>query len=326
MHKHRLGLTQMAAKILRFKVRSSSAETPAIRSIVLAPESGNAPAWDAGAHVRIALPGGGSRAYSLMALPSLPEGHYALGVLREEASAGGSRFMHSLKPGDVVFLSPPMNNFRLHSEGPPAVLFAGGIGVTPILSMAVELERRGTPYRLHYAGRMAASLAFIAQLREICAERLSLHYDNEASRLDIAATLEAAPSDAHVFVCGPKGMIEAVKAEATRRGFVADRIHYELFTAEASAETNKTFEVELRSTGQVVQVSSDQSIIQALEEAGIDVLYDCQRGDCGVCQCGVIEGVPDHRDVILSDDQKASNKVMQICISRAKSARLVLDL
>lgn len=316
----------MAAETLRFKVQASSAETQAVRSIVLAPEGGTAPAWEPGAHVRVALPGGGSRPYSLMALPGLPEGHYALGVLREEASTGGSRFMHSLKAGDVVALSTPANNFRLHDDGSPAVLFAGGIGVTPILSMAVELERRGTPYRLHYAGRTAESVAFVAPLREVCAERLSLHYDNDASRLDIAAALDAAPRDAHLFVCGPKGMIEAVKAEAARRGFAADRIHYELFAAESSSQANQAFEVELRSSGRVVEVAPDQSIIQALEQAGIEVLYDCQRGDCGICQCAVIEGIPDHRDVILSDDEKASNKVMQICVSRAKSARLVLDL
>ncbi|MBS0247047.1 MAG: oxidoreductase [Proteobacteria bacterium] len=316
----------MAAETLRFKVQASSAETQAVRSIVLAPEGGSAPAWEAGAHVRVALPGGGSRPYSLMALPGLPEGHYALGVLREEASTGGSRFMHSLKAGDVVGLSPPANNFKLHDDGLPAVLFAGGIGVTPILSMAVELERRGMPYRLHYAGRMEASLAFVAQLRAICADRLSLHYDNDASRLDIAAALNAAPRDAHVYVCGPKGMIEAVKAEAIRRGFGADRLHYELFTAEPSTDANRAFEVELRSSGQVIEVAPDQTIIQALEQAGIEVLYDCQRGDCGICQCAVIEGIPDHRDVILSDDEKASNKVMQICVSRAKSARIVLDL
>lgn len=316
----------MAADNLRFKVQASSAETEAVRSIVLAPEGGSAPSWDAGAHVRVALPGGGSRPYSLMALPGLPEGHYALGVLREETSTGGSRFMHSLKPGDVVALSPPANNFRLHDDGQPAVLFAGGIGVTPILSMAVELERRGTPYRVHYAGRTAESVAFVAALRQVCAERLSLHYDNDASRLDIGAALEGAPRDAHIFVCGPKGMIEAVKAEAALRGFAAGRVHFELFVAEPSAEANHAFEVELRSSGKVITVAPDQTIIQALEQAGVEVLYDCQRGDCGICQCSVIEGIPDHRDVILSDDEKASNKVMQICVSRAKSARLVLDL
>jgi vanillate O-demethylase ferredoxin subunit len=121
-------------------------------------------------------------------------------------------------------------------------------------------------------------------------------------------------------------MIDAVKAAALARGIPADRIRYELFKAELPASPNKPFEVELKSTGQIISVAADQTIIQALEAAGLDILYDCQRGDCGICQCGVIAGVPDHRDVILSDDEKASNKVMQICVSRARSERLVLDI
>ena len=124
----------------------------------------------------------------------------------------------------------------------------------------------------------------------------------------------------------PAGMFDAVKAGALACGIAADHIHYELFKAEQPSSADKPFDVEIKSSGQVVTVAAGQSIIEALEAAGLDVLYDCQRGDCGICQCGVIAGVPDHRDVILSDDEKASNKVMQICVSRAKSERLVLDL
>jgi ferredoxin-NADP reductase len=274
----------------------------------------------------VALPNGGDRPYSLMALPGLPEGMLALGVLREEASTGGSQFMHALKIGDVVKASAPVNNFHLHEGAAPALLFAGGIGVTPILSMAANLAARGSPYRLHYAGRTQGLLAFLPHLQEICAKGLSIHYDSDESRLDIAAALGDAAANAHIYACGPAGMIEAVKAVALGRDIPADRIHYELFKAEQSSSADLPFEVELKSTGQVVSVAAGQTIIQALEAAGLDVLYDCQRGDCGICQCGVIEGVPDHRDVILSDDEKASNKVMQICVSRAKSERLVLDL
>ncbi|MGC2777440.1 MAG: PDR/VanB family oxidoreductase [Bradyrhizobium sp.] len=289
-------------------------------------EDGVVPRWQAGAHVRVALPNGGDRPYSLMALPDLPEGALALGVLREEASTGGSRFMHALKIGDVVKASEPVNNFHLHEGAAPALLFAGGIGVTPILSMAAELTARASPYRLHYAGRSRGLLAFLPHLQEICANGLSVHYDSDESRLDIAAALGDAAADSHIYVCGPAGMIDAVKAAALAEGVPADRVHYELFRAEQPSSPDLPFEVELKSTGQVVRVAAGQTIIQALEAAGLDVLYDCQRGDCGICQCGVIAGVPDHRDVILSDDEKASNKVMQICVSRAKSERLVLDL
>jgi vanillate O-demethylase ferredoxin subunit len=288
-------------------------------------EDGVVPRWQAGAHVRVALPDGGDRPYSLMALPGLPGGALALGVLREEASTGGSQFMHALKVGDVVKASAPVNNFHLHENAAPALLFAGGIGITPILSMAAELTARATPFRLHYAGRAQGLLAFLPHLQEICTRELSIHYDSDESRLDIATALGDAAANCHIYVCGPAGMIEAVRA-AARASIPTERMHYELFKAEQPGSPDRPFEVELKSSGQIVSVAAGQTIIQALEAAGLDVLYDCQRGDCGICQCGVLEGVPDHRDVILSDDEKASNKVMQICVSRAKSARLVLDL
>ena len=316
----------MDAHPLKLKVRSYVAETPFIRSLVFGVEDGVVPQWQAGAHVRVALPDGGDRPYSLMALPGLPEDSLALGVLREEASTGGSEFMHALKVGDVVKASAPINNFRLHEGSAPALLFAGGIGITPVLSMAAELAARRSPYRLHYAGRTPGLLAFLPQLRDICAKNLSVHYDGDGSRLDIAAALGDSPANAQIYVCGPSGMIEAVKAGALAAGVSADRIHYELFKSDQPSSPDRPFEVEIKSTGQVVGVAAGQTIIQALEAAGLEVLYDCQRGDCGICQCGVIEGVPDHRDVILTDDEKASNKVMQICVSRAKSERLVLDL
>lgn len=311
---------------LRLKVQSVAAETPFIRSLVFGVEGGSVPPWQAGAHIRVSLPNGGDRPYSLMALPDLPVGTLALGVLREQQSTGGSQFMHALNVGDVVTATGPVNNFRLHEGRTPALLFAGGIGITPILSMAAELKAQNIPYRVHYAGRTDGLLAFLPQLRAICADALRIHYDSDDSRLDIAAALKHAPPNSHVYVCGPAGMIEAVKAGALASDIAADHIHYELFKAEQPSSPDRPFEVELKSTGQIVTVAAGQSIIQALEAAGLDVLYDCQRGDCGICQCSVIAGEPDHRDVILSDDEKASNKVMQICVSRAKSERLVLDL
>ncbi len=316
----------MDAHPLRLRVQSMTAETAVIRGLVLTPEGGALPSWEAGAHIRISVPGGGDRPYSLMALPDLPKGCWALGVLREQLSTGGSSFMHALKIGDIVRASAPINNFGLHTGNTPAILFAGGIGITPILSMAAELQARGTPYRLHYAGRAPESLAFLPQLRAICTNALSVHYDGDESRLGIAAVLDRAPGEAHIYVCGPAGMIEAVKKSAVDKGIPAARIHYELFKAEPTISADDAFEVELRSTGQVITVAANQSIIDALERAGVEVLYDCRRGDCGICQCGVILGTPDHRDVILSDEEKASNKVIQICVSRAKSERLVLDL
>ncbi|MBR0857015.1 PDR/VanB family oxidoreductase [Bradyrhizobium liaoningense] len=316
----------MSTHPLRLTVLSVTAETPSIRSIVFGVEGGAIPPWQAGAHIRVALPSGGDRPYSLMALPGLPKGRLALGVLREQMSTGGSHFMHALKIGDTLQATAPINNFRLEERVSSALLLAGGIGITPILSMAAELKARGVPYRLHYSGRMPGRLAFLPQLHAICRTDLFVHYDSGESRLDITATLNETAADTHIYVCGPAGMIEAVKTRALAKGMPAERIHYELFETQPAKAPDRSFEIELKSTGQVITVAADQGIIQALEAAGLNVPYDCRRGVCGVCQCGVVAGVPDHRDVILSDTWKASNKVMQICVSRAKSERLVLAL
>ncbi|GHD20534.1 PDR/VanB family oxidoreductase [Tianweitania populi] len=314
------------AQRTKFRVASVSMETPTIRHVVLAPVDARGFDWTPGAHVRVILPAGGDRPYSLLALPHVDRAHCSLGILLEEKSAGGSRFMHALKAGDEMLLSQPENNFALHEGNEPALLFAGGIGVTPIVSMAAELNGRGTAYHVHYAGRAPGALAFLEPLKAICGDRLSVHHDSDETRLDIEAALSAADTAAHIYVCGPSGMIDAVKAAAAEAGFPPERIHFELFKAAAPVGADAPFEVEIASSGQVIEVAADQTIIQALEAAGLDPLYDCQRGDCGICQTTVLAGEPDHRDVILTDEEKASNTVMQICVSRSKSPRLVLDL
>ena len=309
-----------------FAVTSIHAETTDVKRFVLTADAGAMPVWRAGSHVRVALKDGGDRAYSLMKLPELGVDQIALGVLREAESTGGSRFLHDLQVGDRVEVSEPANHFALEDHAAPTVLIAGGIGITPILSMAVELQAAGRPYHVHYAGRTAGRLAFVPEMQAICGEALSLHYDDTAGALRISDVLKAIPSGAHVYVCGPAGMIEAIKVEVASHGGDQNRLHCELFTAASSDIADTAFDVEISSTGQIVHVSADQTIIQALEDAGLDPLYDCQRGDCGICQCDVIAGEPDHRDVILSDAEKAAGNVMQICVSRAKSAKLVLDI
>ena len=305
---------------------SVSEETPDIKGFVFDVAQGNCLDWTAGAHVRVVLPKGGDRAYSLLRLPGLKPGQIALGVLQEAQSTGGSSYMHGLSVGESVTMTGPKNQFPLVFHSTPALLLAGGIGVTPILSMAAELSAADRPYEVHYAGRHEGALALVPEMQEICGDALHLHYDDADSALDIAATLRDASDGAHLYICGPSGMIDAVKAEAARQGWDSGRIHFELFMAEAASDSDTAFDVEIHNTGQVIHVAADKSIIEALEEAGLDPLYDCQRGDCGICQCDVIDGIPDHRDVILTDSEKASNSVMQICVSRAKSAKLVLDL
>ena len=284
------------------------------------------PVYEPGSHVRVTLPDGSTRAYSLIRFEPLPDPvpEYRIAVQLEEPSTGGSKFMHQLKVGGEIEIAEPKNDFPLVIDK-PAVLLAGGIGVTPIISMATALDEAGQPFEFHYSGRSAGLMAFRDALRDRFGDALHLHCDDAPDALDLKA-LVAEVGDRHLYVCGPRGMIDAARELAEGVGIPRERIHFELFDSAQPEEGDTAFEVELASTGDVFTVAPGQSIIEALEAGGVDVMYDCQRGDCGICQCEVIDGIPDHRDVVLSEDERASNKVMQICVSRAKTPRLVLDI
>lgn len=285
------------------------------------------PAYSAGAHLDFDLGPVGSRSYSLVDFtpPGDNPESYRIAVQREDEGDGGSVAMHKLREGDSLTATDPINDFTLHEGVAPALLLAGGIGVTPIISFATELTRRGTPYQFHYATRSEALCAFKDRLEEQFGDALSLWFD-DSRPVDLDALIKGATPDTHIYCCGPRGMIEAVREKAEAAGFAKDQIHFELFASPDTHEGDQPFEVEIADTGQVFTISADKTIVEVLEEAGVDVMYDCQRGDCGICQTDVIEGIPDHRDVVLSEAERASGKVMQICVSRAKSARLVLDI
>lgn len=318
---------------LRLKVIKTEAPTAQIRALTLAAAEGGAlPGYTAGSHIRVTLPDGDDRPYSLVnADPEADVGNapqtYRLGVRLEEESKGGSKFMHGLSEGDVLSATMPKNDFKLIDSPAPAILFAGGIGVTPIISMAAELKRRGQPFEFHYSGRSRPLMAFVEDIEQACGKALSVYCDDETERaIDLKRLIGGASIESHIYVCGPRGMIEAVREIAHGRGFSKDHVHFELFDKPAQTGGDGTFEVEVKSSGAVFTIPPGKSIIEVLEAEGVDLVYDCQRGDCGICQTDVLEGFPDHRDVILTDEERASNKVMQICVSRAKSARLVLDL
>ncbi|MFD1795207.1 oxidoreductase [Paracoccus aurantiacus] len=301
-----------------------------IREIELGPsDDGTLPPFQAGAHIILALPDGGENAYSLIDLdgdPSAPTS-YVLGIRRDDAGAGGSRFMHDLKPGDSVTASLPKNHFQLDPGDAPVLLLAGGIGVTPLISMAAALARQGRAFRMIYASRSPEAAAFADRLTAAHGDLLTLHHDTrDGGPLDVAAVISDLDPAAHVYVCGPKPMIDATRAAMDAAGRADTQFHAELFENASHEAGDKPFEVEIASTGQIITVPADQTIIEALEAAGVDLIYDCQRGDCGICQTEVLEGIPDHRDVVLSKDERASGKVMQICVSRALSPRLKLDL
>lgn len=313
---------------LTLTVAGKRALTDRIAEFTLTPAAGPMPGWDPGAHIRVALPDGGDRAYSLVSfapVPAAPD-HYRIAVLLEENSTGGSAHMHALAEGDSVTIAPPKCDFPVNA-GAPALLLAGGIGITPMISMAAALKAAGTPFRLHFAARSAAAMAYADDLGLLCGEALTLHFDDIAGGpVDVTALVRTLGADTHFYICGPRPMIDAARAAAEAAGIPPGRVHVELFDNAAATEGDTAFEVELASTGEVFTIPPGRSIIDVLEEAGHDLMYDCQRGDCGICQTDVLDGTPDHRDVVLTEAERAAGKVMQICVSRAKSARLKLDL
>ena len=300
-----------------------------IKSFMLRAEDGGAlPPYSAGAHVKVSIGDDDTRCYSLTTKLQNSEASnaYRLGVLLDENSTGGSRFMHSLKPGDRLMISSPKNDFPLTGTAEPSLLFAGGIGITPIYAMAEKLMRDGADFVLHYAGRNEGKLAFVSEITKLIGDKLHIHYDNQDNALDLPTVLNAAAKDTNIYVCGPKGMIEAVRKFAQAAGFAKEQIHFEMFNTPLPDGGNKAFEIEIASSKKVYSVPADKSIIEVLEAGGEEPLYDCGHGNCGVCRTQVISGEIDHRDVVLTDDEKAAGNVMQICVSRAKSSRLVLDL
>ncbi|MCE8518097.1 oxidoreductase [Ruegeria pomeroyi] len=308
--------------MLTLRIAQKQAVTKRISAFTLVAAEGDPlPDHSAGAHIEVQT-AAGPRAYSLIDWPERQPGAWQIAVQREDEGDGGSRAMHALSEGDTITATAPKNDFELHPGDKPVALLAGGIGVTPLISMATELAASGRVFTFHHAGRSAGDMAYVDRLAAAFGDRYHPHYDDTAP-LDLN-TLMAGLTDHVLYICGPKGMIDAARAAAEAAG-IAD-IHVELFTNAAPSAGDSAFEIEIASSGQVITVAPDQTIIEALEAAGLDPLYDCQRGDCGICQTEVIAGTPDHRDVVLSQAERDSGKVMQICVSRALSARLVLDL
>ena len=310
---------------------------PLIRRLTLRSQGGAAlPGFAPGAHLRVkvSLAEGGEdwRHYSLINFSTEPgvtdaPDHYVIAVRREDDGRGGSRFMHTLQAGAVLTIEPPHNDFPLGEHEGGTVLLAGGIGVPPLTSMAARRAAEGRPVRMVYAGRSRELMAFLPELQGLLGDALAVHADVEAGApLDVAAMLDTCGDTDRLYVCGPKLMLDAVLAQAHARGWPSERVHFELFTAAAPQAGDHAFEVELAQSGQRFTVPADQSILECLIDHGCDPLFDCKRGECGVCAVPVIEGDIDHRDYVLTASEKAAGNVMQVCISRCKGQRLVLDL
>lgn len=291
-----------------------------------APEGVLLPAFEAGSHVDVHVGPGIVRQYSLCNDPA--ETHrYRLGILLEPASRGGSAEIHrSFAAGRTIRISVPRNNFSLVKSATNSILLGGGIGVTPLLAMAYRLHARGAAFELHYCTRTRSRTAFMEDIATASfAGHVHIHHDDgpPEQRFDPATLPPPAPG-IHLYVCGPGGFMEWIIAAAKERGYADDHVHKEYFTAEVDV-SGDVFVVEARRSGKTVTVQADQSIADALAAAGIDLPLSCEQGVCGTCLTDVIEGIPDHRDMYQTDGEKASNKQMTPCCSRAKSAKLVLD-
>jgi vanillate O-demethylase ferredoxin subunit len=286
---------------------------------------GNAPLppFTPGAHIDVHLPGGLVRQYSLCN-PARERHRYVIAVKRDPASRGGSAALHDLvRVDDCLTVSAPRNHFELHEEAPVSVLIAGGIGVTPIACMAQRLAELGRPFELHYSVRRREEAAFLDLLTPL---GLRLHVDAEhgGAPLPLAGIVARADAQAHLYGCGPAPMLDAF--EAACAGRPASQVHLERFAPAQAPATAGGFTVQLARSGRSIWVPPESTILDALRAGGVAVPTSCEQGVCGSCETRVIAGTPDHRDSLLSDEEKASNTMMMVCCSGCKGERLVLDL
>ncbi len=318
---------------LTVRVTAKEALTPQICQLQLqALDGAPLPRFSAGAHIDLQLPGGLSRSYSLCNPPAADAPaptDYELGVLHDPASRGGSAAVHTLlQVGDTLQISPPRNLFELAPQAPHHLLMAGGIGITPLLAMARSLHAQGQPFTLHHATRSRAATPYVDLIaRSAWAGQVHWHHDDApATALDIPGALRSAPAGSHLYVCGPRGFMDAVLDAAAQAGWDAPRLHQESFGAAAPAAGSSAFEVELARSGKVIVVTPDQSIAQALEAAGAYLPTSCEQGVCGTCLTRVIAGLPEHHDQYLTPEEQAANDQCLPCCARSLSPRLVLDL
>lgn len=292
------------------------------------------PAFEAGAHIDLHLPSGLVRQYSICSAPQ-QRSYYSLCIRREQASRGGSRYVHEcLRVGDALRIGQPRNQFALQTAA-HSILIAGGIGITPLLSMAYALEQASRPFELHYYVRQRSEVAFARQwLKGFVHGQLQLHCSAEGQsiRSALPASLAQVHASTHIYVCGPSGLMAHVVDKAQALGWPANQLHQEAFGAPAAAvatgsNADMGFEVELESTGQVYWIGAEQSIACALQDQGVEVALSCEMGICGACLTPVKAGEPEHRDTVQSEVEKcATLQQIALCCSRSRSPRLVLGL
>lgn len=307
------------------RVQEKSAVSDCVVALTLTRVDGEPfPRWEPGAHVDLMLGEAATRQYSLCGDPA--DHHmWRLGILRDPESRGTSRYVHEvLKPGDIARIRGPRNNFPL-VDAPDYLFIAGGVGITPILPMIAEAEDVGANWSLVYGGRTRSSMAFLDVLAPH-GDRVAVRPQDETGRLDLNGLLGSPQPNTKVYCCGPEPLLRAVEQHCA--AWPAGSLHVERFATKPLAEParSESFEVVLSASALTLTVPPGRSILDVVEEAGVDPLYSCGEGTCGSCETPVLEGEPDHRDSVLTDDQKVANDCMMICVSRSRTPRLVLDL
>lgn len=304
------GIWHAAHKSLLFDLRS---------------DAGPVPPAAAGAHIQLVLPTGVTRAYSLVN-PGDGQARYVIGVKQAEASRGGSRWLHEqARVGMTLDVLPPQNHFALHEQAPHTVLFAGGIGITPLWSMVQRLEQLGAPWSLEYGVRTRGETLFARELQAFGERvRLTVQDESQPGYIDIAARVRQAPLGTHFYCCGPAPMMDAFVAATAH--LPPETVHLEYFSAAEEAALHGGYTVKLQRSGIEVAIAPGVSILDALRARGIGVPFSCEQGVCGSCETRVLDGMPDHRDSVLTPQEKAANQTMMICCSGCTGSRLVLDL
>lgn len=330
-HSFSLGIPMSTESTISVLVQHKSFVAEDICSFDLVHADGvTLPPFTAGAHIDVHLPWGLVRQYSLCNCPS--ENHrYQIGVLKDANSRGGSLAMHQrVQQGDVLKISTPRNNFPLIEGTRKSILLAGGIGITPLLSMAERLTSLNQDFELHYCTRSPQRTAFQLRISESpYAGRVKFHHDSGPAeqKLQLDHIFSQTQSGVHVYVCGPQGFIDAVLAAGKAHGWPEAQLHREYFSAKPNTlGAERAFMVKLASSGKTVLVEPQETLVQALSRVGVVVPTSCEQGVCGTCLVRVLEGAPDHRDTYLMPQEQAACDQMLPCCSRSKSELLVLDL
>ena len=308
------------------RVRALRPLSPTVREFELEP-AGGVRRWTVGSHIQVRLPIDGhidTRSYSLVGEPAGDA--YRIAVKRVEASRGGSRAMWQLKAGDTLDVLAPQNHFELSLAPPQSLLVAGGIGITPLLGMALALTARGADFTLVHAARSRDELVYTQALAGALGERLRCHVSAEGARIQFDALIAGLHPQGQLLLCGPLGMLEAARGAWARAGRPPHLLRFETFGTGGTLAA-QAFWVRLPRHGLEFVVPPERSLLDLLEQHGLDTLSDCRRGECGLCALDVIElhGALDHRDVFLSDAQKREGRRLCSCVSRVVGGGVVLD-